>query len=213
MALTRFHASHPTFAKTAQKNCAFLKDRPDARVSLDIRARRDAGKWLAGREYDIGIGALPVDHPDIDTEVLIRSRAQAVIPVTHPLSGKKEIVAEDLAEQPLIALMHGLLLRNQVDDLFSSTGLTPRYLCDVASSEIACQLVENGVGITIADSLTGNIRASAQTVLRPIRPERWMSFGLFLPRATGLSKNGQKLLSCFRDTAREFAKTDPYSET
>ena len=188
----------------------FMAKVPEARVNLDVRARREAGKWLAGREYDVGVGALPVDHPDIDTELLIRARAQAVIPVDHPLAATEEIRAEDLVGQSMITLMSGLLLRNQVDDLFQSAGLTPRYACEVASSQIACQLVADGAGITIADSLTVGVGTKDTVLLRPVVPERWMSFGLLLPLKTKLSPNGRGLIDCLRERAIELALLDPH---
>ena len=55
----------------------FLSEQPDVRLVLDVRTRRDAEQWLVGREYDIGIGALPIEHPDIDTRVLLKVRAEA----------------------------------------------------------------------------------------------------------------------------------------
>ena len=188
---------------------AFMARVPQARVNLDVRARREAGKWLAGREYDLGVGALPVDHPDIGTELLIRARAQAVMPAGHALAARDEIRAEDLAGQPLITLMPGLLLRHQVDDLFRSAGLNPKYACEVASSQLACQLVADGAGITIADSLTTQ-PLGERVVLRPVVPERWMSFGLLLPVSAAPSANGRALADCLRDRARALAAGDPH---
>lgn len=190
----------------------FLSKAPGARVNLDVRARREAGKWLAGREYDVGIGALPIDHPDIRTEVLMRARAQVVLPKSHPLVQKNEVRAEDLVGQTMITLMQGLLLRDQVDDLFRSAGLTPKYGCEVASSQLACQLVADGAGVTIADSLTTSSEMNRRVALRPIVPERWMSFGLLLPTKAKLSKNGGMLIDCLRDCAVELAANDPHLE-
>lgn len=156
----------------------FVRTNPDTNVSVDVRARREAGKWLAGREYDVGIGALPVEHPDIRTELLLRVRAQAVIPVDHPLADLKEISIDDLADVPIVRLMHGLLLRDQLDDMFRSAGVLPKQTCEVASSSLACALVADGGGVTIADELVAANVDKARIRTVPIRPERWMSFGL-----------------------------------
>lgn len=159
----------------------FLKANPDTNISFDVRARRDAGKWLAGREYDIGIGALPVAHPDIVTKPLIRVRAQAVLPVDHPLASHQELSASELAGENVIRLMHGLLLRDQLDDIFHSAGVTPKLTCEVAASQLACSLVAEGAGITIADELVAAQSSSKALSLVPIVPERWMTFGLLYP--------------------------------
>ena len=46
---------------------------PGLRVSVDIRRHQEAERWFAGREYDIGVGALPVSHLGVGTERLIQS--------------------------------------------------------------------------------------------------------------------------------------------
>ncbi|SDX25286.1 DNA-binding transcriptional regulator, LysR family [Ruegeria halocynthiae] len=159
----------------------FVRANPDTNVSLDVRARREAGKWLAGREYDVGIGALPVEHPDIQTELLLRVRAQAIVPVGHPLAQAKEVSMDDLRDLPIIRLMHGLLLRDQLDDMFRSAGVLPKQTCEVASSSLACALVADGGGITIADELVATNVDQARIRTVPVTPERWMSFGLLFP--------------------------------
>ena len=187
----------------------FLTDNPEVRLSLDVRSRRYAERWLIGSEYDFGIGALPIDHPDIKTETLIKARSQAVIPVNHPLSVKKRIRIEDLASAFLIALMPGLLLRTQVDDIFSSEGIPGQFNCEVASSQLACQLVADGLGVTIADSLTVNPGDNQKVVLKPITPERWMSFGFLFPRSSLISNKADRLIDHLKARAVELAENDP----
>lgn len=184
----------------------FLMTNPTASVSLDVRARREAGKWLAGRQYDIGIGTLPVDHPGIRTEFLLRVRAQAIVHRDHPLAKKAEISGEDLAGQPIIRLMQGLLLREQLDDIFQSAGVTPKHVCEVASSQLACSLVSDGVGITIADELVAAQVASKSIKLIPVVPERWMAFGILYPKDSGPSKSSNLFVDELRNHVRDLAE-------
>lgn len=162
----------------------FAQQNPDTTISLDVRARREAGKWLSGREYDLGIGALPVDHPDIRTELLLRVKAQAIVPANHPLANCKMVSVDELKDVPIIRLMHGLLLRDQLDDMFRSAGVVPKQQCEVASSSLACALVADGGGITIADELVAANVDQRRIRCVPITPERWMSFGLLFPMNT-----------------------------
>lgn len=183
----------------------FLADSPDTRLKLDVRTRRDAEQWLVGREYDLGIGALPIEHPDIETEVLAKARAEAVIPASHPLADKTTISAEDLIDEPVISLLPGLLLRTQIEDFFHAAGHEKAFVCEVASSQLACHLAADGVGITLADALTASSIAPGKIVLRPIVPERWMSFGLLFPRKTNLSPLGEKFVSYLKEDIRSMA--------
>lgn len=173
---------------TAVAVAHFMSENPETNMNLDVRARRDAAKWLAGREYDIGIGALPVEHPGLRTKALIRVRAQAVLPLGHRLAQHAEVTAADLRDDAVIRLMHGLLLRDQLDDFFRSAGITPQQSCEVAASQLACSLVAEGYGITIADELVASQVSMERLVLVPVVPERWMTFGLLYP--AGQEKSG-----------------------
>ena len=182
-----------------------LQQHPDINVSLDVRARREAGEWLVGREYDIGVGALPVDHPDIHTEVLLRARPVAILPAGHPLAQHTALRAEDLAQYPLIRLMRGLLLRDQLDDIFSAVGIVPRHLCDVSSSQVACQLVAEGAGITIADQVVAANIGTDKIVTVPVIPKRWMAFGLLYPKASVATPARDAFVHQLREQARKLA--------
>ena len=159
----------------------FMQEHPDVSVTLDVRARREAGKWLAGREYDIGIAALPVSHPDIRTVPLVRVRALAILQASHPLAQEASVTADQLASDTVIRLMQGLLLRDQLDDAFNSAGVAPEATHEVSSSQLACALVAEGAGITIADEMVAHSFGGRLAEV-PIEPERWMTFGMLLPR-------------------------------
>lgn len=188
----------------------FIDQNPEINVSLDVRARREASKWLAGSQYDVGIGALPVSHPDIRTEVLVRVRAQAVIPRSLPIADKAVVSAEDLAPYLIIRLMRGLLLREQVDDFFGSAGISPARHLDVASSQIACSLAATGVGVTIADELVASQLPTSQVALVPVVPERWMSFGLLLPKEIVKERSTKAVVELFKE---HIARLDTRSQT
>lgn len=188
----------------------FASQVPNVRLKLDVRTRRDAQHWLLGREYDIGIGALPLDNTEIKTEVLIKARAQAVLPKDHPLAKKTEITAEDLVDENIIALIPGLLLRTQMDDFFSSAGIAKTFQIEAASSQIACQLVAEGTGICFADSLTAGIVNQDDIILRPLIPERWMSFGVLYPKKNVLTPNGLRFIQSLKTQAQQLAQASTY---
>ncbi|MBG6206872.1 DNA-binding transcriptional LysR family regulator [Labrenzia sp. EL_126] len=194
---------------TAVAVARFMSENPETNVSLDVRARRDAGKWLAGREYDIGIGALPVDHPGIRTKALIRVRAQAVLPRTHKLADRQSLTAADLRNDTVIRLMHGLLLRDQLDDFFRSAGITPQQSCEVAASQLACSLVAEGYGITIADELVAAQVSLDRLALVPVVPERWMTFGLLYPAGQKKSAALLQLEDILRALSEQLAARSP----
>ncbi|WP_133405962.1 LysR family transcriptional regulator [Parashewanella tropica] len=185
----------PTLVSPTVKR--FLEEHSDVHLSVDVRTHRDAEQWLLGREYDLGIGPLPINHPDISSEVLLKVRAAAILPLNHPLCDKTEINASDLKDEAMIALLPHLLLRTQMEDFFHSAGQEKAFACEVASSQLACFLVADGAGITIADSLTAKI-VDNQVVTRPIVPERWMSFGILYPKSVELSSAAKEFIALLK---------------
>ena len=173
-------------------------DHPNVRISLDVRTRRDLERWIAGREYDIGVGALPVTHRQIESRTLFRAASQVVLPAGHPLTEKTTLTPADIADERMIALMRGLLLRQQVDDVFRSAGIEAKYAIETASSQLACQLVADNAGITIADHLTTSVVDPTRIALRPLEPTRWTSFGLLIPAKTGLTDYAALFLDYLR---------------
>ena len=174
----------------------FAAKHPNVRTSLDVRTRRDIERWIAGREYDIGIGALPVSYSKLQTRPLVRVAAQVVLPARHRLARKHKVSAADLKDERMIVLMRGLLLRQQVDDFFRSAGIEMNYVIETASSQIACQLVADGAGLTIADRLTISVVDPERVVLRPLEPVRWATFGLLIPDASSLGIYVQSFIDC-----------------
>ena len=181
----------------------------DARLTVDVRTRRDAERWLVGPEYDLGVGSLPITHPEIKTRALLQARAQAVLPPGHILAEQETVDIGDLLKEPFIALMQGLLLRMQVDEVFASEGLENPYAYEVASSRFACQLVAEGVGVTIADALTVKFFPENAVLLRPLTPERWMTFGTLQPRGGSLPRSGEEFIESLAETAAILAREDP----
>ncbi len=199
--------SRVTHALVSPTVAAFLRTNPAALISVDVRARREASEWLVVREFDLGIGPLPLDHPEIHTEPLLSVRAMVVAPIGHPLCEQPSLSAEELAGWPFVGLMSGLLLRDLTDDFFRSAGVTPNLVAEVAASPVACSLVSNGVGLTLADEFVVSELAPTTVCLIPTAPERWMRIGFFYPKFRPLSKVGEAFVDALRAQAQKLSET------
>jgi DNA-binding transcriptional LysR family regulator len=176
----------------------FTRRFPDVHVSVDLRTRRDLEQWLVGKEYDIGFGGTPVTHPAVRGNSLVKVRLEVLLRKDHHLAGKEEIAVEDIVSERLIGQLPGLLLRQQIDDIFDSCGLKPVYSVITSSSQIACQLVIAGAGITIIDRLSADSFDHTQFVMRPLLPARWFNFGVILPKAGDVLPLAQEFIDCLK---------------
>lgn len=160
----------------------FIRAHPNQHCSLDVRGRRDMEHWVAGRHYDMGVAvSLPCDQPGVICQPLYKARAVAMIPAGHPLAAHAHVCARDLAPYPMIGVAPGLRPRQQLDEIFSAAGIEKSYQIETTSSPLACQLVTEGLGITVIDELTARSADNHRFVLRDFEPAYWLRFGVILP--------------------------------
>ena len=176
----------------------FVRENPEVDVSLDLRARREMELWITGRDYDLGFGNVPVVHRAALGEPLVRSVLQVLMPADHPLAARAVVHAADLADVCLVAQFPGLLLRRQTDEILGAADVTPRRTVLAGSSQVAEHLVAGGAGVTIIDRLSTLTLDPARVTLRPLIPERWVSFGVIRPREGDLDATAQAMIGYLR---------------
>jgi DNA-binding transcriptional LysR family regulator len=139
--------------------------------------------WVAGRHYDLGVAVtLPCDHPDIVCRPLFKARAMAMMPNGHPLSHSRTVTAHDLSQHRVIGLAAGLRPRQQLDEIFRAADIEMTYQIETTSTPLACQLVADGLGVTVIDRMAALAVNTDRFVLRPIEPAYWMRFGVIFPQ-------------------------------
>jgi len=186
----------------------FRKAHPEIRVSVDMQSRFGIEGSVGTRLYDIGIISLPVSHPlvEIENHPLFRVRVEAVLPERHRLASSKSVTAEDLAAEPLVGLWPGQRWRRQIDDFFGAGGVRPNYAVETRSSLMACQLVRDGVGVTMLDRVCAQAADLRGLVMRPLEPERWILFGYVHQARQPLSSVAAEFLECVRQVLLRFSE-------
>jgi DNA-binding transcriptional LysR family regulator len=76
--------------------------RPDVELQLRERSTEEQLSELRAGTIDVALVALPVDAPDLRTEVVLRERAVAALPAGHPLARLRRVPLADLAAEPLV---------------------------------------------------------------------------------------------------------------
>ena len=185
-------ATHPDPALLRLQRHA-ARSHPHTRVSLEVRSRVDVGLWMSGQQFDLGVAALPIDFPGIISRTFAQVRLVIAMPEGHRLAAKSVVSAEDIQDEPFIALRPFTLLRQHIDDLMAKRRLPLRLVMETSSGQSACQLAALGMGIALADPiLAANVPG---IVLRDFEPRLTMPYGFLLPSAFAPSEQ-----------AREFAR-------
>jgi DNA-binding transcriptional LysR family regulator len=178
----------------------FRQEYPDIRCVADIGSRFELESMVGTRRYDLGLVSFPISHSlvELDNEPLCRARSVALLPKGHPLAARDSLAADDLRDQPVIALAPNLLWRHRADDFFRSGGVTPTYAMETQSTLVARQLVINGAGIALLDLVVGGLPASEAAVMRPLDPERWVSYGCVFPKGQPRHANADLFIEALR---------------
>ncbi|HTK25387.1 MAG TPA: LysR family transcriptional regulator [Pyrinomonadaceae bacterium] len=118
-------------------------------------------------EVDMAFISLPVDNPNITTELLFSDEIIAIAHPKHILASEKYISAATLAGENLILGERGGNTRRMVDEFFAAANVKPNITMELSRQEAINQMVEMGLGVGLA---------GAKTVAREIREGRLISW-------------------------------------
>ena len=174
---------------------------------MEIGVRRSQlGKWLEGHQFDLAFTALPAKHPLVRHEHLMSIRLLVVIPRSHPLSDAKQITIKEFAEGPIIALTEGTIMRQRLDNLIQQAALKPNIRIETPTILSACQLAEQGLGITLTEPFIANIFNKENLVIRPFAPDYRVDYGVLYLRQNPPRPMARKFIETTREVAYELAK-------
>jgi DNA-binding transcriptional LysR family regulator len=179
----------------------FMQRFPRLTVSLEARSNRLVAEKVASQLVDIGIGTLPIVHTAVETRNLVRPRAVCVLHKQHPLASKETIRAQDLDGVPYVALASEHRSRIRLDEIFRDAGATPNNRVEVATTESACALAAEGIGMTVVNAITAGYFTDSDVVIRPFEPELRYDFGLLFCAHRQSSRIVMALVETLRDYA------------
>jgi DNA-binding transcriptional LysR family regulator len=174
---------------------------PGLRFSVEIVARNAIGSWIAFHPFDVGVAALPFDHPGVKVEPFATVSSVVVLPNDHRLCSKRWITGADLAAEPFVALSKNTPLRQRLETIFQAEAIVPRIVVETSSSNSACELVAHGLGITIVDSVVALPRQSQLgLVIKRWRPGLDARFAFIYPTSAGLIGNASAFVEVVKKT-------------
>jgi DNA-binding transcriptional LysR family regulator len=104
-------------------------------------------------EVDVGFLRPPVDHIDLDCELLFEEEFVVILPRTHRLAKRKFVRLKDVSDEPLIIFDRSFSrgLYDKILGLYSRQGLTPHFAVThvEAHEEAGAIMVSSGKAIFI----------------------------------------------------------------
>lgn len=156
---------------------------PERRYSVEIVNRNSMGTWISFHPFDVGIASLPFDLPAVQAHPFATVETVVALPAGHRLAEKEVVDVADLADVPFIAMTRTTPMRRLLDQIAEAEGLKLRIVGETTTSNSACEMVAQGLGVTIVDGLVPLAMHSSNLVFRQWTPGHRSQFGLLYPAA------------------------------
>jgi DNA-binding transcriptional LysR family regulator len=155
---------------------------PDVEIQLRERATEEQLRELRAGSIDLALVPLPVDAPDLRTEVLRRERAVAALPAAHPLAALKRVPLRRLAAEPLVMFpreqapgLHDRLLAS-----LSGPGGPPSVAQYAPETQTIIGLVAAEIGVSLVQASVQRLALPGVTY-RPVRGAPTIELAAILP--------------------------------
>ena len=154
---------------------------PNLSISLQIRSSVRVMEWLASQQIDVGFAAVQQVHAAVEQELLLEAPFVAVLPTGHPLEKKSVLRPVDFADENFISTGYELDARSRIDAVFSDAGIKRRLSIDTQLSLAICNMVAEGMGVSLVDPVTAAEFQGRGVVARKFRPQLPFRYNLLFP--------------------------------
>lgn len=172
----------------------FAADRPGVTVEVHEDVTEECLRKCQAGRLDMALLALPVDEPNLDSEVVYEEELLLAVPPGHRLAGRRHVTAGDIAEERLILLSEAHCLSRDVQWYCRLKSVSPASLGHAAQLETVLALVALGQGVSFVP----------ESAARPERGCVYLPFGGDKPRRTlalvrPKRRHVRRVVTAFRD--------------
>lgn len=182
----------------------FREEYPDVEISISTDTSASVIDKLTVSHFDVGMAFFPGEIQGLEIEPLRPVEGVCVLPKGHPLANYDKIRIEDLAGLPLICQIKESQVQYKILSMFRAANVEPMVEFEANLALIMCKLVENGLGVAIAEPITAKEFMGDEVIIKPFRPvvsfETGIAFPTHLPRT--------KVAQAFADTLKQLYNED-----
>ncbi len=132
----------------------FMRQYPDVSLHMHQGTPMQIAEMAANGTTDFAIATEAMElFGDLVMMPCYRWNRSILVPKGHPLASTPRPTLEQVAAYPLVTYVFGFTGRSQLDDAFTSRGLTPRVAFTAADADVIKTYVRLGVGVGIVASM------------------------------------------------------------
>lgn len=182
----------------------FHAQHPGVRLTLIDIAEQGIQRAVLDETADIGFGTQAQTNPEVVATPLFRDVYQAVLPVGHPLAGKRSVPWRLLEDEPWIALPPLSPIRREIDAHLKMLGVNAHVGYEVSFPSTVFAMVREGLGVSILPANSQRMLERRDLVFRPLTsPVPKRTVATFRQRRRSLSPAAQLFHTMLLTWARE----------
>lgn len=158
-------------------------------------------EWVETQQVDIGVALSVRGAEDLGFQKLMDWRLECLLPPGHALLKKQIVKPQDLVGFTVIAVELPVLDWPDPTVARWDMGLDA-VVVRVDASGVACRMVEAGLGVAVADSLTVAAYAQPPLAMRPLDHVVQTSIGFYMPRYRPRSRMLDALVAALEQAAK-----------
>ena len=209
--ITRHKAGHlriaclPGFATSHLPKVVadFLCDRPGITMTIEPDRPERILEWMVNEQYDFGITDGFFGHPAID-HIELNLRTVCIFPTGHRLEALHEISPSDLAEEPMVHTRKDSVFFSQLSSRFQMAKSNFNSHVEVRQFTAACELICNGVGVSVVSELDAVQYTEKGLSFRPFTPALPHRISLVRPIHKAPSMLTQEFMTHFEKSVERF---------
>ncbi len=138
-----------------------LKEKLDINIILSELKNDEQADALGAGRIDIGFVRSVPDRKDIAATEVFKETFSLILPLNHPLAGKKRVTVKEMADEPFIGLSYDCApkLCDSITDICRHSGFLPKIAHETSQVNSIVRLVESGMGYSIVPSSVKNAYA------------------------------------------------------
>lgn len=150
-------AASPSLATSVMPEviAQFIKAHPQVHLRYHSTLMSDMVRELTSRQASLALSVLPIEHPEIVSEVLLTAQMVCIMPRDHSLAKDDgPVTLEAIAQYPLVGYDRHIPFGRLIWHAFQAAQIEPQVAMEIPRAELAIAMVKSGAGIALVDEFT-----------------------------------------------------------
>lgn len=179
----------------------FLTGRAGVTVTIEPDRPERILEWIIGEQFDCGVTSGFDGHPAVEHDT-IYIRSVCIFPKQHPLAQLDVITPNDLKRQHIIHTRRDSAFFKSINDAFIAAGVPLNPFVEIRQFTSACELVCEGLGVSIVSELDAQQYVNRGLAFRPFKPLLTHKLSLVRPAHRHPSALTLEFLTLFEDSLK-----------